>query len=215
MIFAEITSSRMARLVGLVVHFVYWCVFGHFNQIPIDNYHKTLLFLTVQKILNEVISQYNVNRQFATFFMPMVVLAIRREVDSVFHTKYPLLFKDPVAGDAAQNNISLLLTKLLDPNVLFSRFSSLESGDAAISLKLKQYFSSKTTKVRDLFYTNSALVSALLPHKAEGKVRARFGGTQKLSSSKRVRSRGEQVDELPPIFPGKKKEPKSRTDLLR
>ena len=29
--FDEITSDRIARLTGLVSHFVYWCVFGHVN----------------------------------------------------------------------------------------------------------------------------------------------------------------------------------------
>ena len=212
----------MARLVGLVIHFVYWCVLGHFNQVPIDSYHKALLFLTIQKILNEIISQYNVNRQFSTFFMPMIVLAIRREIDSVFHTKYSLLFKDLSAGDAAQSNICLLLTKLLDPNVLFSRFSTLESGDTEISLKLKQYFSSKTTKVRDLFYTNSALVSSLLPHKAEGKVRARFTGAQTCPSgyglkpsgstaALREKTEGDRLPSLPAYKQVRKiHEPKSR-----
>jgi len=188
LVFAEITSSRTARLVGLIIHFVYWSVFGHFNQLPIDSYHKTLIFLTIQKLLNETVAQFNINKQFATFFMPMLVLSIRREIDSVFHTKYPLLFKDSVAGDSAMKNISLLLTKLLDPNVHYSRFSTLESGDNAISMKLKQYFSSKTTKVRDLIYTNSALVSAMLPHKSEGKVRARFMGTQTAHMSRKTRT---------------------------
>ena len=164
----------MERLVGLVIHFVYWSIFGHFNQLPIDNYHKTKIFLTIQKMLNEIVAQYNINKRFSTFFMPMIVLAIRRKVDGAFHAKYTLLFKDPHAGAAAINNITLLLTKLLDPNVLYSRFSSLESSDKAIAIKLKQYFSSKTTKIQDLFYTNSAIINSLIPHKSEGKIRAKF-----------------------------------------
>lgn len=39
MTFAEIQSDRIARLTGLVSHFVYWCVFGHINQMPLDEYH--------------------------------------------------------------------------------------------------------------------------------------------------------------------------------
>jgi len=193
----------MARLTGLVVHFVYWSVFGHFNQVQVDVQNKKLMFLTIQKLLNEVIAQYNVNRHFSSFFMPTLVVALRREVDSVFHLKYPLLFKDPTASAAAQTNMTLLLTKLLDPNVLYSRFSSLESGKDAINIKLKQSYSSKTIKVRDLFYTNSALVSAMLPHNAEGTVRARFSNAQahtlstaklQLMSARRSRL---QEDEMP------------------
>ena len=129
--------------------------------------------------------------------MPMIVLAIRRKIDGVFHAKYPLLFKDPIAGKAAMNCITLLLTKLLDPNVLYSRFSSLESNDKAISLKLKQYFSSKSTKIQDLFYTNSSLVSSLLPHKSEGKIRALFMDKTKLLIHPENRLRRSAV--LPPL----------------
>ena len=39
MTFDEIKSDRIARLTGLVSHFVYWCVFGHVNQMPLDEYH--------------------------------------------------------------------------------------------------------------------------------------------------------------------------------
>lgn len=38
-LFAEITSERIARLVGLMAHFVYWSLFGHINQLPLDDYH--------------------------------------------------------------------------------------------------------------------------------------------------------------------------------
>jgi len=30
----------MARLLGLIVHFTYWKVFGKANKIQIDDYHK-------------------------------------------------------------------------------------------------------------------------------------------------------------------------------
>ena len=36
----EVDSEHMARLIGLIGHMVYWCVFGHVNQLPLDEYHK-------------------------------------------------------------------------------------------------------------------------------------------------------------------------------
>eukprot|EP00826_Nyctotherus_ovalis_P042368 TRINITY_DN4349_c0_g1_i6.p1 TRINITY_DN4349_c0_g1~~TRINITY_DN4349_c0_g1_i6.p1 ORF type:complete len:252 (-),score=48.43 TRINITY_DN4349_c0_g1_i6:139-894(-) len=197
--FTEITSARMARLVGLVIHFVYWSVFGHFNQIPIDTYSKTSIFFAIQKIINDIMVTYNTSMRFSTFFMPMIVLTIRRKVDGAFHAKYPLVFKEPVAGKVAMNCISLLLTKLLDPNVLYSRFSSLESNDKAITAKLKQHFSSKGTKIQDLFFTNSPLVSSLLPQNSEGKIRALFMDRSKLMARGKDKTR--KSANLPPISP--------------
>jgi len=181
----------MARLIGLIIHFTYWSVFGHFNQRSIGKYHLTLTFLTIQKILNQIISQYNTNKKFTTFFMPMIVVTIRREVDIAFYSKYPLLFKDPDANKTATNCIGLLLTKLLDPNVLYSRFSSLESNDTAISMKLRQKIFYKGLKTNDLIYTNSAIVNSLVPHKSEGKIRALFANTARchLKSKREIEMR--------------------------
>jgi hypothetical protein len=29
----------MAQMVGMISHFVYWAVFGHFNKNPIDSFY--------------------------------------------------------------------------------------------------------------------------------------------------------------------------------
>ena len=47
----EIQSERVARLIGLVSHLVYWTVFGsHINQLALDAYHKKLLFIAIAQI---------------------------------------------------------------------------------------------------------------------------------------------------------------------
>jgi len=43
----EIQSEKIARLIGLASHLVYWSVFGHINQLPLDTYHKKLLFISI------------------------------------------------------------------------------------------------------------------------------------------------------------------------
>ena len=35
-----IANDRTARLIGLVAHLAYWNVFGHFNKLPLDMYHR-------------------------------------------------------------------------------------------------------------------------------------------------------------------------------
>jgi hypothetical protein len=37
--FSEIKSEEMAQMVGMISHFVYWAVFGHFNKNPIDDFY--------------------------------------------------------------------------------------------------------------------------------------------------------------------------------
>jgi len=36
----EIAHVRTARLIGLVAHLAYWSVFGQFNRLPLDMYHR-------------------------------------------------------------------------------------------------------------------------------------------------------------------------------
>ena len=46
----ELQHERTARLIGLITHLAYWSVFGHFNQLPLDMYHKKQLFITVAQL---------------------------------------------------------------------------------------------------------------------------------------------------------------------
>lgn len=45
--FKEIKSERITRMTGLISHFVYWCLFGHINEMPLDSYHTKQLFISV------------------------------------------------------------------------------------------------------------------------------------------------------------------------
>jgi hypothetical protein len=40
-------GAKIARMIGLIAHLVYWNVFGHLNSLPLDTYHKKLLFIQI------------------------------------------------------------------------------------------------------------------------------------------------------------------------
>lgn len=88
----EIQSEKIARLIGLVSHLVYWSVFGHLNQLPLDAYHKRLLFISIAQIQSELESKYAGRRVFSTFIMPMIILAVRIEIELIFKNGYPEFF---------------------------------------------------------------------------------------------------------------------------
>ena len=50
--FAEIQGEPLARMMGLISHFVYWSVFGHLNASPIDDYHLKQLFISIAQSMN-------------------------------------------------------------------------------------------------------------------------------------------------------------------
>ena len=45
--FEEIRSENFAKLVGLCSHFCYWCIFGSYNPVPLDEYHLKQLFISM------------------------------------------------------------------------------------------------------------------------------------------------------------------------
>jgi hypothetical protein len=45
--FTEIKSDRIARMIGLISHFVYWSVFGHISSSSLDDYHTKQLFISI------------------------------------------------------------------------------------------------------------------------------------------------------------------------
>lgn len=67
--------------------------------------------------------------------MPMIVLAIRILVDLVFKNTFSLFFQDSEHDKIASKLINEVITKLLDPNLFYSRFSFFESDKKAINIK--------------------------------------------------------------------------------
>jgi hypothetical protein len=93
--FQEITKESTAKLIGLVSHLSYWSVFGHLNPLPLDKYHMKQIFISIAQIQQTLESRFGGKKVFATFIMPMIVLAIRIEVEMIFKTTYKVFFSKP------------------------------------------------------------------------------------------------------------------------
>lgn len=77
-------------MTGLISHFVYWCVFGNINQMPLDEYNTKQLFISVAHCMTELNQHYAAKKSlFSNFIMPMVLLAIRVEIEVMLKTAYP------------------------------------------------------------------------------------------------------------------------------
>lgn len=98
-------------------------------------YHRKQLFISIAKIQAELESKYAGKRIFMTFYMPMIVLAIRMEIEVIFKNSYPEFFGEDTQEKIAMKLINDLITQLIDPNIFYSRFSFFESGRDAINIK--------------------------------------------------------------------------------
>jgi len=117
--------------------------------------------------------------------MPMLLLTIRLEIESIYRNTYPQVLSDPETEETAMRLISGAITEIIDPKLYYSRFSFLESGKDAIDIKHKLYRrqtmgsgenspSSFLPNVKNKYNQRSTLMKNLFPVPSEGKVRAMF-----------------------------------------
>ena len=92
----EIRSERIARMTGLISHLVYWVLFSHINQTPLDEYHSKQLFISAAQSMTELSQAYSSKRSlFSNFIMPMVLLSIRVEMEILLKACYPQFLSNP------------------------------------------------------------------------------------------------------------------------
>lgn len=69
--------------------------------------------------------------------MPMILLAIRVEMEVILKISYPTFMENDQNEIKTMQLVNGIITELLDPNLYYSRFSFLESGKDALDLKKK------------------------------------------------------------------------------
>ena len=102
-------------------------------------------------------------RLLATFIYPLLIMTIRLEIEVIFNMRYEKFFANigpsgnqyidegtDENGKTAENAhskalrlINGVITEIIDPNLLYSRLSFLESGREAIDLKNDLNFGKK------------------------------------------------------------------------
>ena len=70
--------------------------------------------------------------------MPMVLLAIRIEVEIIFKNNYKVFFSKDTHEKISMKLINDVITQLIDPNIYYSRLSFFESGREAINIKTEK-----------------------------------------------------------------------------
>jgi hypothetical protein len=68
----------------------------------------------------------------------MIVLAVRIVVERIFKQVYKVFFSKPQHEKIAIKLINDVITRVLDPNIYYSRMSFFESGRQAINIKYEK-----------------------------------------------------------------------------
>ena len=98
-------------------------------------------------------------RSYYILLVPMLLLAIRLEIEVIFKNQYPKIFSEELHEKIAMKLINDLITQLFDPNLFFSRFSFLESNREAINIKYQKSKQQSNSSSQSRFFKRSALVA--------------------------------------------------------
>ena len=83
-------------------------------------------------------SRFTGKKVFVSFIMPMIILAVRIEVEIIFKNSYKIFFSKDQHEKIAMKLINDVITQLIDPNLYYSRLSFFESGREAINIKYEK-----------------------------------------------------------------------------
>lgn len=104
---------------------------------PLDEYHLKQLFISIAQATSQLQVKYwtRMRERFASFVMPMILLAIRVEMEVILKVNYPQFMDVKQNEEKVMRLVNGVITELLDPKIYYSRFSFLESGKEAIDKK--------------------------------------------------------------------------------
>jgi hypothetical protein len=107
--FKEIEHENTSRLIGLISHFSYWVIFGHLNQQtqPLSHFHLKQLFISILQSVTSIEKRQSHRKKiFSCFLMPLVLLTIRLEIESIYRNTYPCIMQAPETEDRAMRLIN-------------------------------------------------------------------------------------------------------------
>ena len=144
------------------------------------------------------------------FVMPLKVLIIRLQIFFIFNLTYIQFFND--IGPSGKDNIKIkpyeneddkpnhvkyasrlingVISELLDPHLIYSRLSFLESGKDAVDIKndlmtgkYVGFQSYKLPSIKDKYYSQSSIMKNFFGTPGEGSARARYSDNLDLLKS--------------------------------
>lgn len=136
---AQAAGADLARLTGLLAHWLYWTLCGPLHKpaqrLP-DSSMQSLL-VTIQESWEALTSEHRGSPIGVSFVLPVLLLVMKRGVELVFHNKYARVFAVDRLGSAVQDlvdQINISFVTLFDPDAVLFSFGALDASKQAIRL---------------------------------------------------------------------------------
>ena len=160
-IYTKIQTSRVYRIIGLLINLIYWIVFGYIDRVQIDLVTKKHMYFKILEELRLIELEFGNTKSFQKLYLPLLILIIRIECEAVFMKKFKTFLREKNNAQKCLERVNEIITMIFDPNSYFNTFTLLSSDVTKmkhkISKNLYPNYKSKinaTSNFVNLLFTN-------------------------------------------------------------
>eukprot|EP00927_Polykrikos_kofoidii_P043685 TRINITY_DN37760_c0_g1_i1.p1 TRINITY_DN37760_c0_g1~~TRINITY_DN37760_c0_g1_i1.p1 ORF type:complete len:767 (-),score=104.49 TRINITY_DN37760_c0_g1_i1:117-2324(-) len=139
-------TTSFAKLVGLLSHLIYWDIFGHLhsNNERLAESAGHSLFVMVQGSWSELVEPFRSRKSDVVsggcgFALPVVLLALKCGVESVFMHEFPDCLCDDDLASSFVDQVNVACMKLFDPDCFLARFACIETDATEVKSLWKRH----------------------------------------------------------------------------
>jgi hypothetical protein len=136
LVYKKLKTDGVYRLISVLVKLIYWIVFAYINRIQIERFEKQKLLFEILSEIYYIEKELGDKKMFDKFFMPILIIIVRIEVEAIFHKRFKNMFSDRDNRDKAIDKINELITTIFDPNAYFTTFTLLSMDVTKLKHKM-------------------------------------------------------------------------------
>lgn len=134
---ASLAKPTVSRLIGLLLHLLYWVVLG-VNR-PDQKQCLTpdalqVMFTAVEKLWSGFEKHHRDSPEGVNLILPTLLLTVKRGVERGLEVQYPSMMADDIINGAIVDRINTLMMRLFDPDCMYARFGKFDGTGRALKL---------------------------------------------------------------------------------
>jgi hypothetical protein len=135
-VYKKLKTESVYFLISLLVRLIYWIIFAYINRIQIEKFEKQKILFEILSELFIIEKEFGDKKMFDKFFMPILIIIVRIEIEAIFHKKFKNMFSDKTNKERALEKINELITTIFDPNAYFTTFTLLSMDVTKLKHKM-------------------------------------------------------------------------------
>lgn len=138
LVYKQIQSKEIYRIIGISINLIYWIVFGSYNRIQIDQSTKHYLLIKLLREKDRLDIGFEDKKVYHTLFIPFLIIVLRLECENVFNKKFKQLFSIDSCKQIAFEKYNEVITVIYDPDGFHNTFSLINGNNSSVRHRLKK-----------------------------------------------------------------------------